>query len=82
MFIIFLYNDFLLSAKDSKSVHGEAVLYEQYLFTGTESNIVKITLLLSKLKLTSVTCLEEVTFFLRDSLFPCLIKKLILLPAL
>lgn len=43
MFIIFLHNYFLLSAKDSKSVHGEAVLYEQYLFTGTESKIVKIT---------------------------------------
>lgn len=43
MFVIFLHNDFLLSAKDSKSVHGEAVLYEQHLFTGTESKIVKIT---------------------------------------
>lgn len=41
MFIIFLHNDFLLSAKDLKSVHGETVLYEQYLFAGTESKIVK-----------------------------------------
>lgn len=45
MFTIFLHNDFLLSAKDLKSVHDETVLHEQYLFTGTESKVVKITLL-------------------------------------
>lgn len=53
MFIIFLHNDFLLSAKDLKSVHGETVLYEQYLFTGTESKIVKKTLFCFQANLSS-----------------------------
>lgn len=83
MLTIFLHNDFLLSAKDLKSVHGEKYcmnnICSQGQRVGSKNNF---ALLLSKLKLTSVTCLEDVTFFLRDSLSPCLIKKLILIPAL